>query len=29
VNTMTGHASRVSPLLYILAIIFIAKYVLI
>ena len=29
VNTLTGHASRVSPLLYILAVIFIAKYVLI
>ena len=29
VNTLTGHTSRVSPLLYILAVIFIAKYVLI
>jgi AGZA family xanthine/uracil permease-like MFS transporter len=29
VNTLTGHTSRVSLLLYILAVIFIAKYVLI
>ena len=29
VNTLTGHAKRVSPLMYILALIFILKYVLI
>ena len=29
VNTLTGHARRVAPLMYILAVIFIAKYVLI
>ena len=29
VNTLTGHASRVSPLLYALAVLFIAKYILI
>jgi len=29
VNTLTGHARRVSPLLYALAVLFIAKYILI
>jgi AGZA family xanthine/uracil permease-like MFS transporter len=29
VNTLTGHTSRVSPLMYILAVIFVLKYVLI
>ena len=28
VNTLTGHAKRVSPLMYILAVIFICKYIL-
>ena len=28
INTLTGHAKRVSPLMYVLAVIFICKYIL-